>query len=324
MTIYSAAVWYIADEFIITEKGPLINEEELPDPLYPQKESVTIYSEQGNEVLGSIQRTVVYPKSKEKQWIIGYIYFWAWNDAYAQTRTGKMTVRTRETGLYATADGIRTGTLLKGTQAKKLYLNQRNSWSLCIIRVRVHADEVGANERSLGTWDDLLGSSYPVITVTTRQSGDAEGRRTTQTLHDYGWVIVLIIAMPLLSLVAWAKKGRRIVTTNKFTIAGVTSSAINIQSPLATAIVELDKKGDSDSARALTKLTDLIASSRLPEAQKEELTGLIQALAEEAKRPEPRKVNMKALGTQLALGIAGSIIATEAEPLIEVIKHLWN
>ncbi|MFD8223397.1 hypothetical protein ACFV16_04405 [Streptomyces massasporeus] len=315
---------YIADEFITKEKGPLVNEDELPDPLYPQKESVTIYNEQGTTPIGSIQGTVVYPNTTENGWVAGYIYFWAWNEAYSQVDPKKMVVDTRETGLYEIADGTKVGILHKGAQAKRVYVNQKESWSLCIARVRVHADDLGPNKRSVGTWEDILGASYPVITLTTRESGDVEARRTTQQLFEQGYVILLLITVPFLWLGLWIKKGRRVMTSNKFTIAGITSSAINFQSPLATAIVKLDEKGESESARALTKLTDLVASSGLSDDQKQELTGLIQALAEEAQRPEPRKVNMKALGTQLSLGIAGSVIATEAEPLIEVIKHLWS
>jgi hypothetical protein len=235
-----------------------------------------------------------------------------------------MRVEARETGIYAAADEQKVGTLYKGAQVEKIYLNQKKSWSLCIVRVRVHNDDVGPNRRSAGTWGDIFSTSYPVITLTTRESGDVEARRTVQALYEQGWVILLLISTPFFLLVSWIKKGRKIVTTNKFTIAGVTSSAINIQSPLASAIVGLNEKGESDSARALAKLTDLIASSGLPGPQKQEFVDLIEAIAEEAQRPEPRKVNMKALGTQLSLGVASSTIATEAAPLIEVIKHLWS
>jgi hypothetical protein len=283
---YLAFVAYVANHHVYEETGAIVAEDSLPAPLYPAGEQVTMFESAEGQVLGTFDRTVIFPQYRDEHWTTGVVYFWAWNGDLSGG-LGDAIVTADVVNLRDRADGLEVGRINRGTEITKLYINAKNSWALCQIAAVVRSDDVRENEHE-SFLEELFDNSYPVITVTRLEAGDVGGQRTVKEIRDSVGFIVL--AMPMLAfiyLITWTRR-RKFVTKNMIRISGVTSSSINVQSPLASALVGIDERGESDVASALLRLADMIQAADIEASERQELMELVEAISEEALRSTPR------------------------------------
>jgi hypothetical protein len=308
-----------------TDSGEIIDKKSLPAPLYMRSKKVRIYESPNGSAIGFLGSTVMYPDGQDGVWTRGVGYYWVWN-ANVTPDLGEASVITDTADLHYTANGLEIGQIAQGTKFQKICVNKKNSWAFVRVDIWVKSEDVTAEESA--AWDSgFFDNEYPLFTITTREAGDVSGTAAATTLSETGFGLVLFVGTMLfagLTLVVSSWKGRRSVTRNSITISGVTSSSINVQSPLASALVAIDKKGDTETATALIQLIDLIENATLDSAQKRELKDLTEAITEEARKVNPRAATLRAIGSQLAISIAASAIATQAAPLMEVISRLWQ
>jgi hypothetical protein len=312
-------------ENVFSDKGQVLDQESLPKPLFPVSHSTTLFAEPNGESIGTIRRTVLYPIGRDGEWVIGVVFFWAWNADLANGGIGPSTVTARTTDLNDSADGLVVGSLNRGTRLEKLYLNRKSSWALCQIRVATRSEDLRDSDG--GFWRSLFNNQYPVITLTTREAGDVQGQATARTIYE-GGAMLLLMLITLLSFTSImmfsTRRRKRVVTKNKITIKGITSSSLNVQSPLGSALVSIGEKGGEDNALALLRLTELIEQSQLDPTKKRELLELLEAFAEEARKSDARNSTLRAIGRELAISIGGSIIANQAAPLLDVLQQMWQ
>ncbi|WP_431929884.1 hypothetical protein [Nonomuraea jabiensis] len=309
---------------VYTERGALVEEGSLPPPLYPVRASIPVFDRAGGREVGQITRTVIYPRTNADAWTTGQVYAWIWN-ADLSPGLGSAQVSAREVNLRSAADAQVVGTLKTGSRLEKIHVNAKGSWALAAIPVAARSADL-SREASGGTfWT----SEYTVFTWTTREGGDVDGRMTEHRLSDPGYVLaplgtLLLVAMYVTVTLA-RRKGRYVnKSKNTITISGVTSSAINVQSALASALVRVEASGQDEAAAGLVLLVDLVKGSSLPEDDKRQVLDLLETLADEAAKPAPKKGVLATLGKEIGVSLAASVIADQAAPLLEQISQLWR
>ncbi|MEV4115443.1 hypothetical protein [Nonomuraea sp. NPDC049695] len=86
----------------------------------------------------------------------------------------------------------------------------------------------------------------------------------------------------------------------------------------------LEASGQDEAAAGLLRLIDLVKGSSLSEGDKRQVLDLLETLAEEAAKPEPKKGVLATLGKEIGVSLAASVIAEQAAPLLEQISQLWR
>ncbi|SDJ02691.1 hypothetical protein SAMN05421869_108206 [Nonomuraea jiangxiensis] len=325
LTIVRAGEFFRAgDGTVYTERGALLDAGTLPPPLYPVRASVPVFDRADGREVGQITRTVIYPTSNTDSWTTGRIYAWVWN-ADLSPGLGEAQVSAREVNLRSAADAQVVGTLKLGAPLEKIHVNAKGSWAFAAFRVAMRSADLGREERGGSFWTN----EHTVFTWTTREGGDVNGRMTEHRLRDPGYVLtplmLLVLVAVYVSVTLARRKGRYVnKSKNTITISGVTSSAINVQSSLASALVRVEAGGQDEAAAGLVRLVDLVKGSGLPEDDKRQLLDLLETLADEAGKPEPKKGVLAALGKELGVSLTASVIADQATPLLEQISQLWR
>ncbi|GLW12715.1 hypothetical protein Misp01_78430 [Microtetraspora sp. NBRC 13810] len=309
---------------VYTEHGALLEEGSLPPPLYPVRASVPVFDREGGREVGQITRTVIYPISNADIWTTGRVYAWVWN-ADLSPGLGSAQVRAREVNLRSAADAQVVGTLRAGARLEKIHVNAKGSWAFTAVPVAAHSVDLGREERGGTYWTN----EYTVFTWTTREGGDVDGRMTQHRLTDPGYILAPLMLLLLVAVYVSVTLARRKASyvnksKNTITISGVTSSAINVQSPLASALVKVEAGGQDEAAGGLVRLIDLVQGSSLPEDDKRQVLDLLAALADEAAKPQPKKGVLATLGKEIGVSLAASVIAEQATPLLEQISQLWR
>ncbi len=137
-------------------------------------------------------------------------------------------------------------------------------------------------------------------------------------------VVTINATMTLALWVLFLKlKGANIV--NKYiSIAGVSSSSINIESPFATALTNLETSGKKEAALTLMQLRDFISAAQFPEInQQKQALEILDTIAEETQKSQPKKLSIAAMISTLAdIASLAVVINDKAPMLLDKLKDL--
>lgn len=326
MSLIRLVVQNFAYKYIYTETGSIVDVESLPQPLYPSEQTIEVYESPDGKVIGTITRAVVYPLAEESDWVQAEIYGWVWNDDLTEG-IGNAIVQSDTAEFRPQANFVPLASIYSQAKLTKLYVNKKNSWALCVIEVWIRKDDLGKEPRKLSGWE-WVESEYPMVTWVSKEAGDVQGNGTVKTIYDSAPMILMIVAFAIwvpINLAIFTRRRRTPVNNNFITISGVTSSSINVQSPFASALTTLDAKGSTDSAIALLQLRDLVEQTKFNAKKKQQVVELLDTIADEAQKSEPRKVTIRTLVKETATMLSSiAVIADKVPPLIERISHLWK
>jgi len=326
MNLFSLVVQNFAYKYIYTETGSIVDTESLPEPLYPSKQTIEVYASPDGQVIGAVTRAFIYPIVEEGDWIQAEIYGWVWNDDLTEG-IGSAIVQSDTAEFRPQANFVPLASIYSQAKLTKLYINKKNSWALCVIELWIHKDDLGKEPRKLSGWE-WVESEYPMVTWVSKEAGDVQGTGTVKTIYDSAPMIFMLAVFAIwvpINLVILTRRRRAPVNNNFITISGVTSSSINVQSPFASALTTLDAKGSTDSAIALLQLRDLVEQTKFNAKEKRQVIELLDAIADEAKKSEPRKITLSTLVKETATMLSSiSVIADKVPPLIERISQLWK
>jgi hypothetical protein len=120
-------------------------------------------------------------------------------------------------------------------------------------------------------------------------------------------------------------KGATVMGTY-ISISGVTSSSVNIDSPFATALTNLDATGKTEMALTLLQLRDVVQEAKFADAiQQRQALEILESLSEEAQKPQSKKLSAMAMISSLtSLVSSAATIGEKATVLLEKLKELWK
>jgi hypothetical protein len=142
--------------------------------------------------------------------------------------------------------------------------------------------------------------------------------------------LAIVVAINLtMTLALWTTyfkmKGATVMGTY-ISISGVTSSSVNIDSPFATALTNLDATGKTEMALTLLQLRDVVQEAKFADAiQQRQALEILESLSEEAQKPQSKKLSAMAMISSLtSLVSSAATIGEKATVLLEKLKELWK